>query len=338
MYIHRTKFEKVDITKIDQLRVWQYILGLNVELNQRFVTTLRPDNTADCKLKEINGFVYYYDKPGKYLHEHNCFNAWMEINNVTYGKAIKEITEKINGVKADKPIVRKVTKPNKVEIIPIPMKWTKPAVNWFKAYGITDLTNILNLSGVIMNEQQIAFTKLTFAYIYNTLVDGTVLAESDWQYKIYSPKCVSNGVEYKSSFMGSVKGDMTWFVDNRNKDVSSLCSVDTQSKPKLFFCKSAKCQKVLQSLLGTEYSYIHPQSEGTLTKYPHLELLKDFNVTILLDNDETGVLMSQKFSELLTKNNIENKQLFCVGHKDISDFRKSEGEEKTIAFLRSIGV
>lgn len=332
MYIHKKQTEKIDISKIDQLKVWQYILGLNVELNQRFITSLRVDHNPDCKLKESNGYIYYYDKPGRYLHGKNCFNAWMEINNVTYGVALNQISKKVfNNILPTEIKPHKKVENKKSEIIPEVMKWTKPALNWWKSFGITPNENILNLSGMIHNGSNVAFTKLTFCYVYNRDIDNNLLPLENWCYKIYSPKCICNGVEYKSDWLGNVKSNMTWFTDNRQYHIG-------ESKPKLFFCKSAKCQLVLESLLKTEFSYLHPQSEATLNKYPHIELLKNFDVNIMLDNDETGVLMSQKFSELLTKNGIENKQFFCTEFKDISDTRKAWGESKTLAFLRSLGI
>jgi len=130
---------------IDQLAVWRHILGINIDVGKVFATTLRNDTTPDCRIKEYNGNLVYYDKPGRYLHGHSCFKAWMTINNVDFPTALRQIAEKvpINSGKlicTPKPTVSS-------KIVPYVKTWSKNGLNWWKEYNITNLENIYEIEG-----------------------------------------------------------------------------------------------------------------------------------------------------------------------------------------------
>jgi hypothetical protein len=320
MYFEKKPKFNIEVKDIDQLAVWRHILGINVDVGKVFATTLRIDPTPDCRIKEYNGNLVYYDKPGRYLHGHSCFKAWMTINNVDFPTALRQIAEKvpINSVKlicTPKPTFSS-------KIVPYVKTWSKNGLNWWKEYNITNLENIYEIEGYELNGTACMFTRLSFAYLYNRNIQGELLPEESWKWKIYQPKSVINGKILKSNWLSNVTKNLTWYKPN--SDI-------------LFFCKSAKCQLVLESIYGNKYSWIHPQSEVIGVNYPHFEVLAQHNLTIvLLDNDSTGRVMSTKFCELLNSKNINTKQIFTKDYKDVSDMVKAIGVKATKDYLDEV--
>lgn len=325
----KENFEKIDINSINQLEVWRYILGINVDIGDKFTNPYRADDkTPNCTLKLYNGNIVFYDKPGAILHAKTCFSAWMEINNVNFSEALNQISKKIplNNIKKT-TIVKPKT--NAI-IVPHIKLWSKAGLKWWADYGITDLENIFEIEGYELNDQLCIISRLGFAYLYNKNINNELLPTQNWKWKIYLPKCIINGEEFKSNWLSNVTKELTWFKDNRNK---------IGNTNKLIFSKSAKCQLVHESLLGNSFSYLHPQGEILNRSYPHINLLKEFNEVILFfDNDSVGKLCSNRFYEILTKKGVNCKQVFTKNQKDISDMRKEVGANKVKQFYKEIGL
>lgn len=330
MYFQKVikEIKRIESKDIDQLSVWCHILGRNVSIGDKFTNPYRADDsTPNCCLKEYHGNIVFYDKPGAYLHAKNCFTAWMEINHVNYPKALEQISEKVPLNNIKKTITPKIKV--RAKLIPHIKLWSKAGLKFWKDYHITDLENIFEIEGYELNDQVCAISRLGFAYLYNKDINGELLPEEDWGWKIYLPKCVINGKELKSDWLSNVTKELTWFIDNRVEG----------SFNRLLFAKSAKCQRTHQSILETKFSYLHPQAEILNGSYPHINLLKKFDEVILwLDNDKVGKLCSDRFYEILIKKGVNCKQVFCTDFKDVSDMVKDVGVNKVKTLYKEFNI
>jgi hypothetical protein len=196
-----------------------------------------------------------------------------------------------NGISTTKKIIKQTTNITKIE--PLFIEFTIKGLEYWKKYGITDLSNIRQVKGYVINDNPIIFSKTAFCYVYNKDVNGN---DIEPQYKIFIP---NNG---KTEWIGTVKGDSTWYINN-----NSNC---------LFIAKSAKCQKVVKSILGNNFDYLHHQSE-MIVNSPFMDIISKYKtIYLMLDKDKVGIENANKFKEKYKDLNII--LLYSVT-KDISD-------------------
>lgn len=84
----------IDIKDVDQLAVWQSILG-PVDVKKRFRNPRRSDSSPGAILKWYGDNLILLD-PADDLHNHTCFKALQSIYNITF----KEVLEKCIDLKA----------------------------------------------------------------------------------------------------------------------------------------------------------------------------------------------------------------------------------------------
>lgn len=82
------KNSKVDLLyKVDQLKIWRMILGLNVDLNQMITSPFRADNIPTCYLREWNGQILFTDWAFTHYNKHTIIHAIAELNGISHSQA-----------------------------------------------------------------------------------------------------------------------------------------------------------------------------------------------------------------------------------------------------------
>ena len=86
--------ESYDVySKIDQLKVWQSLLGTTVTLNTRMVNTLRHDTKPGCWLYEHDNVILLADFADTRFHGITCVTAVMIKYHCDYTRALEIIKQ-----------------------------------------------------------------------------------------------------------------------------------------------------------------------------------------------------------------------------------------------------
>lgn len=287
-------YKEKSIHDIDQLYSWSLIIGMSVDLNERFTSPFRTDDkTPDCLLYERNGIIKFkpYSIKDKMFKGYNCIDAYMYLRGLSYHDALKELYKKtpIANKRQYKPRANQ-PKPN---LVPLVVPYTPQGLLYWRKLGI-DITQdkrVSQIEGYRLYDT-VTFPKNEVAFSY----------QYEDRFKIYRP-FAQKANKWKSSV---VKSD-TWFVDN--------------GASRTLICKSAKCQIVLESLLKTKFNYTHPQSESDIINIP--------NAIAICDNDEAGIDTFHEYRKL----GISSYMIPKNKAKDISDFIEAYDRFETFKLL-----
>mgnify|MGYP003562161765 FL=1 len=300
----------------------EYYLGIKVAKGL-FCSPLRRDNTPTCSFyKNKSGELIFKDFNGSFYG--NFISVVMEKYNVSYYKALQIIAEDFNLSKrhTDKVAVNPI-KPSttvfkdtgpadvRVEI----KDFTQEELNWWNSYGITlDILkkfNVYSCKNIFLNGElfkTIYKDNFMFGY-YGGKKDNLEL------WRIYFPK----------------QSNYRFLTNWPAKKIQGL----KQLKKDGDICVITKSMKDTMCLYSLGISAIAPNSENLFIADTILERLKSkFKyIIVLYDNDLPGIQNMRK----IKKKHPELIYFYIPRHynaKDISDFYKKYGKDKTLEFVK----
>lgn len=300
----------------------EYYLGIKVAKGL-FCSPLRRDNTPTCSFyKNKSGELIFKDFNGSFYG--NFINVVMEKYHVSYYKALQIIAEDFNLSKrhTDKVAVNPI-KPSttvfkdtgpadvRVEI----KDFTQEELNWWNSYGITlDILkkfNVYSCKNIFLNGElfkTIYKDNFMFGY-YGGKKDNLEL------WRIYFPK----------------QSNYRFLTNWPAKKIQGL----KQLKKDGDICVITKSMKDTMCLYSLGISAIAPNSENLFIADTILERLKSkFKyIIVLYDNDLPGIQNMRK----IKKKHPELIYFYIPRHynaKDISDFYKKYGKDKTLEFVK----
>ena len=300
----------------------EYYLGIKVAKGL-FCSPLRRDNTPTCSFyKNKSGELIFKDFNGSFYG--NFISVVMEKYHVSYYKALQIIAEDFNLSKrhTDKVAVNPI-KPSttvfkdtgpadvRVEI----KDFTQKELNWWNSYGITlDILkkfNVYSCKNIFLNGElfkTIYKDNFMFGY-YGGKKDNLEL------WRIYFPK----------------QSNYRFLTNWPAKKIQGL----KQLKKDGDICVITKSMKDTMCLYSLGISAIAPNSENLFIADTILERLKSkFKyIIVLYDNDLPGIQNMRKRK----KKHPELIYFYIPRHynaKDISDFYKKYGKDKTLEFVK----
>lgn len=300
----------------------EYYLGIKVAKGL-FCSPLRRDNTPTCSFyKNKSGELIFKDFNGSFYG--NFISVVMEKYHVSYYKALQIIAEDFNLSKkhTDKVAVNPI-KPSttvfkdtgpadvRVEI----KDFTQEELNWWNSYGITlDILkkfNVYSCKNIFLNGElfkTIYKDNFMFGY-YGGKKDNLEL------WRIYFPK----------------QSNYRFLTNWPAKKIQGL----KQLKKDGDICVITKSMKDTMCLYSLGISAIAPNSENLFIADTILERLKSkFKyIIVLYDNDLPGIQNMRK----IKKKHPELIYFYIPRHynaKDISDFYKKYGKDKTLEFVK----
>lgn len=300
----------------------EYYLGIKVAKGL-FCSPLRRDNTPTCSFyKNKSGELIFKDFNGSFYG--NFISVVMEKYHVSYYKALQIIAEDFNLSKrhTDKVVVNPI-KPSttvfkdtgpadvRVEI----KDFTQGELNWWNSYGITlDILkkfNVYSCKNIFLNGElfkTIYKDNFMFGY-YGGKKDNLEL------WRIYFPK----------------QSNYRFLTNWPAKKIQGL----KQLKKDGDICVITKSMKDTMCLYSLGISAIAPNSENLFIADTILERLKSkFKyIIVLYDNDLPGIQNMRK----IKKKHPELIYFYIPRHynaKDISDFYKKYGKDKTLEFVK----
>jgi len=305
------QLDKKDIlNKFTQEQLWNHYTGLEIQTKIKFFSPLRKEKNPSA------GF--YYNREGelrlKDFGRRGSFSIWDYIMwkfNLSYRDSLSKIKNDFEDIEPDiafygdsfKPIRR--IRENK-KIIPTFKEFSKEELEYWAQYYITkedlDIGNVRSLDHywVVGEEYSVKFKEpFTFCYLF-----------SKDEYKIYKPF----NKDRKFYFYGTadtLQGEhmLPWLGDL------------------LIITKAMKDVLVLNKL---GYSSIGFQGENSFPSKLKISTLQHrfTNIITLFDNDKAGRNGAETLHELYGF-----KYFFLDEYKDISDFIKNKGIEKTKEIL-----
>ena len=292
-----------------------YYLGIPIKKGL-FVSPLRVDHKPTCSFYRGRQLYFKDFATGECL---SFENVVMKKYSCNYHEALKIIATDFGIIDGSKPKIvpiQPIFKKEKKTIIQIEAKsFTKEELEWWEQFGITK--NIL--------------TKYRVYSCKTVFLNGRI--ES-----IYDSKCPSYGY-----YFGNEEGRELWkiyypyrknfrFIGNiKTTTIQGYNQLPKKSKL-LVITKSLKDCMVLYNL---GIAAIAPQSETQFIQDNVLEVLKKRfkHIVLLFDNDQTGLEFTNKIKrkyKWITPMIIPLK----YKAKDISDFYKAYGRDKTIELIK----
>lgn len=313
------------LDKASQETYLEYYLGIPVKKGS-FKSPLRADNTPTCSFyRKTSGDIVFKDFSGAFCG--NFINVVMTKYGVSYHKALKIIANDFGYVtypklqKNPKPVeisTSEFKESGKANIQVEIQQFTPEQLDWWLQYGITEKIlkkfRVFSCKSVFLNgDYYTGCTKSNpiYGYYRGKNKDNTEL------WRIYFP--------LRSTFR---------FLSNWSSILLQGSMQLPETGDVLVITKSMKDVMTLYSLGITA---IAPNSENLfLTENQLKKIKKRFRRVILFyDNDLPGIRNMQKFRKEF---GIE-----CVwiprsyGAKDISDFHKKYGREKTLELIHEYG-
>lgn len=311
------------LSTLSEEQIFGFYIGSEIKGKKLFRSKLRNDKNPTCSMyRNKSGSLVYKDfATGQYL---NCFGYVMELFRCDYYTALRIIANDFNIVH-DSSIVKNrgkiISKDFKIEEkefskIQVEVQdFSEQELKWWSKYGITkeilEEYNVYSCKHVFLNNQLIAKSQQhcpIFGY-YGKKYQGNEL------WKIYFPK------RKESRFMGNYP----------SKKMQGYEQLPKSGK----ICVITKSQKDCMTLHSLRIPACAPNSETVIPSEAIInDLKKRFKYIICLwDNDYTGISFLNKFKRTypeLIYTWIPRK----LGAKDISDFYKENGREKTLNLIK----
>lgn len=303
------------VSKINQTDIWFYYTGLTPETTGIYKNPARYDPNPGCRFFEQSGYWWLTDfARGKKVY--NCFTILKEMYNIPYPKVLEMVYEDFLGkgndinYKTDYIYVPKAIKVERTIDCRL-QPYTKQDIEYLKSFYLT--ASICKRHNVYSVEMYWIDGIQKYSYRNNDPCLG-YFEEGKW--KLYHYR----RTEYR-------------FISNINSSMLQGMAQLSYKTDSLIITKSKKDVMVYDRL---EYEAVAPHSEALSKWEMHIPTLEQKYKYIFLnfDNDEPGVLAASTVIE---------KYPFMIplfipkesNEKDISDYIRSYGIEKTINNLKS---
>ena len=285
---------------------------LGVNSNSRFYSFFREETTPGKYLYYKGGRLYYND----FLESRSFPYLIMELNNWSYKQFLDHLQQDllnqvVSTTKKRKLLKKPITNKTATEIKIKRRNWENRDVEYWQQFGISvDTLNkfdVCPISYFWINDKLFVADKLS--YSYNFYVENSVFRRKIYQPQSTDFKWIANGGKIcQGESMLPYEGDLL-IITKSLKDVMCL------------------------NFLGI--TAIAPPSESSFLPLEYYNKQKERFKKIILffDNDLAGLTKAKKFSE---KYSLPYIYIPEGGEKDISDYRKLHGEEKTKELINKL--
>lgn len=295
------------LNKVSQEQVFLEYLGIYPDLNKRYLSPFRTDKNPGCRFTWYSGILYFVENTmfNNKLYW-SCIDIVMYTEHCTYAQALDQLWGKYNKV-------AKIIKRPSVESF-------TPEIRFEKKDWPED--NMFMLSGKILEKELVFLVK-----------NYWIKTKSGWhKNSIHNPD-KSLTVAYYFPDTNHVKlyfpneSEDRWYSNCTTQDIFGYHKIKyylTQSTD-LIVTKSAKDRLMLDHFIGK--NAIALQNEGCYIPDDKLfELNVSFkNITLLYDNDVSGIVHAQKLSEKYGW----KMKIIDVTPKDTYEMIKEFGVENT---------
>lgn len=299
--------EKIGLTKkdvlnagVNELSLWHFYIPSFKRVGKAFSSDLRHDKIPSCSIYRSGDKYVYYDFRDRLRLD--LFGYLMLKFNKSFPDVLKMINGSIEYQEVPKVEIPKVT--SKTEIKVKVRRYNQIDRDFWRTYGITVNTlaeyKVLPITYYWINDYM--FRCLTQSYAF----------EHDNRFKIYRPFDLEN----------------KWYSNLTRDDYSGYNQLNWLGE-KLIITSSLKDVMVFREL---GYDAISSQSEVPDIDSSFIEKLKKrfTNIFINYDNDETGILNSEKLTEKY------GFPRFFVPGKDISDFVRDNSLKEAQKLIKQV--
>jgi len=321
---HRIKTTKELLERVPEELVWETYFNREPVVGVMYTNPFRKDsNPGCCFFRGDQGYLLFHDFA---VHDtFDCVGAVTRKFGISYYKALKKI---IIDLKIDEskvvyaPKVQKEEEKKPEPLVQIVAKdFTQDELDWWYTFGISKST--LDFFGVYSVDK---------VFINKRLVSRSTVKNPIYGYVYYRTSHVK-------TYRPMAEKDKKWFGYVTKKDISGYDQLPFDDGPLLIITKSLKD---VMCLFELGYTAIAPQSESPIIDPTIIGFLKNQfkRQLILYDNDGgftkkegKGKYLAMKLSE---KTDIPMVIIPDGEPKDISDYYKKHGREKTLELLKTI--
>lgn len=304
------------LQKIDQIKIWEFLVGHSIKLNEFILNPLRIDNhTGSCYLTQKDNKIILVDWAAKEFSGLDCIAAYLKKYPQSWNSACINLF-KIGEMKSLSYMAIPGLKKSENIILPIYREWQLRDKTFWQKRDITkeqlerEITRTKPIKGYIQikdgKKSENYISDLGYAYHCND------------RHKLYFPE------RRTYRFLGNQLRHDIWFL-NRNSQT-------------LLVCKSQKEMLLWENLVDWNLTHIQGESFSPLDnaliyqwEVGHEKIIFNF------DNDKVGMQTAKLFS-----NNIMFKEssYFYIdpetGFKDIDEMYITWGKEDTLDYLTTI--
>lgn len=312
--------------KVSESEILSFYLNIN-QVPCVIPSPLRKDKNPSFGLYSPDGKkICYTDFATK--EKGNLFDLLIKLWNCSYKEVINKIYKDISKFKINNTSIHNslsssthnvhIAKKLEINLKCKVREWNQDDIDYWKAYGISlawlKYAGVYPISHYMIykHNKVYTFNADKLAYVY------TEYKENKLKIKIYQP-LNKKGFKWTSQF---------------DKSIISLWSKIPETGDYLIICSSLKDALCMWST--TNIPCIAPQGEGyDLSKTAIKELKRRYkHIFICYDNDKAGIEDAIKLAEKTGFTNITLPQF--KGGKDISDARKTMGEEQFKKFIKPL--
>lgn len=313
------------LSLVSQEDIMSHYLGIPVETGVLYKSPLRHDRNPTCGFAYVNQKLYFRDFQGHFFGD--CFDVVMKVRNCSFPDALSTVLNDLYHSNGSNRSILKDTVPNreyKNFEVNCRESWNSIDKAFWKPFGIT--------SGIL---QKFEVFPMKFGWINGTMVyrhkdsdPGYVYfvkenEDNSWKMKFYLPFR-----EKGKKFMGNCGADDLFGYNQIPEKGDSLIIT--------------KSLKDVMSLYSLGFTSVGLQAESMCFSGNIWDDLSSrfTNIISLLDYDYAGVKMA---NHLKKKFNVPYMFLtngkfntYDYKAKDISDFVKKYGKEKTELFIKTL--
>lgn len=320
MYSTKNTKEKIFISKNDvfnkitEEEIFNHYLGFAAEIKKMYHSPFRKD--------PIPSFNLYYNQRGDLRYKDyggsqgSCIDFVMNLYNITYEEAIRVIYEdlKLNRVPSNTPLTRRIKPKGSKITCKRRIKEETYDKEYWESFGISKKTlkhyNVINVE---------------FVWLNDVLLWGNDPINPIYAY--FFPK--TNRVKV---YRPLADKKFKWLCNTKNDDIQGYDQLPLEGE--LLIISKAMKDVMLFHELG--FNAIAPQGEGMfIPEDIVIELKTRFKrIITVYDNDEPGVTASIKLNEIIGSGYWNIPKIYK--EKDITDFYKVHGKEKTIELLKPL--
>lgn len=324
-YLSATKV----LERIDQLEVWQWLLGREVAEGETFCNPFREDTKPGCWIGQgivkTNKLVFNDFADYRY-HGMDIIKGVQIKFNLSYFKALDKLNEYFElGLHTSTPkaVINKevisLSQPEKLgtHISFVKRRWKKVDADFWLPYGIH-------------KEQLVSDEVFPIEYYRKNSRENPELVNIFYPRTVTYALCIDNRVKLYAPFSST-----KWISNLTKEDMWGRDQFPINSS--CIITKSYKDFRVLKNLVGDNYDIYATQNEAILIDFETREEFKQLysNIYLFYDNDKAG-----------RKGALRNQILFNYGEnisciytpkeKDISDYYKVYGKEDTLHMLNTL--
>lgn len=326
-FVKKQLTEESLLEEVSEYEIYRYYIG-DFVIGRPFNSPLAKDDNPSFTIfipKKYPGKLFFKDFRGitgdaiVFVKEHFGLNYKEALERIAIDFNLEDKFLINTSFKQIKPVTLRLAKEDRLDLKKESLNLKITSRDWkihdktyWKSYGISKGT--LELFNVVSIKYYWMYDKLynadKYAYAYKEWKDNEL------NYKIYQPFRESNNHKFVNGFL-----DGTFSGWDLLPEYSNLIIITKSAKDCMFLYEHG-------------YNAIAPQGEGYTFKPQVIDILKAKckKLVLFYDNDEAGINSAKRNCEEFNLEYVTTNSKY----KDITDYYKNNGLEKTINLLNKI--